>query len=211
MTWNERSGKVALSEMNSKEKTIVAVLGVIIVIALIGIGFLVAKLVADGGTGGQATGIVVAETSPAETSSPEATFTPVAPASVEGLPETTPAPVSDQPVAVVRAESLSPGLPALLVNQPLHGDRRYRLEVTAADGSAASISGSWSQAATGGAGEAQADIAEPIDGATPFTVDVQPPVANPQSWSLSASVGPKDLLGSPPGLVITVWDVTGTQ
>ncbi len=202
---------MALSEMNSREKTIVAVLGVIIVIALIGIGFLVAKLVADGGTGGQATGIVVAETAPADAGTPEATFTAVAPASVEGLAETTPAPVSDEPVAVGRAESLSPGLPALLVNQPLHGDRRYRLEVTAADGSAVSISGSWSQAATGAAGEAQMDVAEPIEGATPFTADIRPPVANPESWSLSASVGPKDLLGSPPALVITVWDVTGTQ
>jgi hypothetical protein len=202
---------MALSEMNSREKTIVAVLGVIIVIALIGIGFLVAKLVADGRAGGEATGIAVTGTVPVEASTPEATFTFVAPASVDGLAETTPAPISDQPVAVVRVESLSPGLPVLLVNQPLHGDRRYRLEVAAADGSAAKIAGNWSQAASGAAGEAQIDFAEPIDGTTPFIVDVDPPVANPKSWSLSASVGPKELLGSPPSLVIIVWDVTGTQ
>ncbi len=199
---------MAFSEMESREKTIIAVLGVIIVIALIGIGLLVAKLASDDSSATE--GISVTGEAP-EAAVPEATFTPVATASLEGLAKTTPATVGSQPVAVAQEKGIAPGLPVIMANEPLHAGHSYRLEVTAADGSKAKVSGSWSQAARNAAGAVEMDVSKPIEGTTPLSVDIEPPLSNPSSWSLSASVGPKELLGDNPVLVITLWDVTGSK
>ena len=199
---------MAFSEMGSREKTIIAVLGVVIVIALIGIGFLVAKLATDDTSATEGLSITVAAP---EAAVPVATFTLVATASLEGLVKTTPVAVSSQPVAVAQEKGIAPGLPAIMVNEPLHAGHSYRLEVTAADGSKAKVSGSWSQAARNAAGAVEMDVSKSIEGKTPLGVDIEPPVSNPSSWSLSASVGPKDLLGDNPVLVITLWDVTGSK
>jgi hypothetical protein len=44
-------------------------------------------------------------------------------------------------------------------------------------------------------------------------VDINPPVADPDQWSVSVSAGLKsaDILGESPKVVITIWDVTGSQ
>jgi hypothetical protein len=199
---------MAFSEMDSREKTIIAVLGVVIVIALIGIGFLVAKLASDGTSSSEAVSVTGAAPG---AGTPVATFTLVATASLEGLVQTTPATVGSQPVAVAQAKGIAPGLPAIMINEPLHGGHSYRLEVTAADGSKAKVSGSWSQSARNDAGAVEMDVSKPIEGKTPLSVDIKPPLSNPSSWSLSASVGPEDLLGDNPVLVITLWDVTGSE
>jgi hypothetical protein len=199
---------MAASGMSSKEKTIVAVLGVIIVIALVGIGILVAKLVVDGGDGGQTTNITPAATVPAQAPAPQETVTLVANPSLEGQ-AATPAPAAAQPVAIVQVKSPGPLLPAILTDQPLHPGRSYRLEIAAADGSAVVIRGSWSQSAKGADGKLELPLPETLDGATPLRLDLVPPMANPSEWSFSVSAVPKDLLGQPPELVITIWDVTG--
>ncbi len=200
---------MTFSGMSSKEKTIVAILGVIILAALIGIGILVARLVTGDQGGRPATGIAVSKTPATAAPEPAVTVTLVAPPSLDQLAQTTPGPISDKPVIVGRAESPGPFLPAMLTNHPLHAGRRYRLEITAADGSSIRIWGSWSQAAMGAKGEIQMPLPQPIDGVTPFRVDIAPPLANPTLWSCSVSVSSKDLQGQPPGLVITIWDVTG--
>lgn len=203
---------MAFSEMNAREKTIVAVLGVIILIALIGIGVLVARLVGGGKAGEEAVLTVVPTAAEqAEQAAPEATITLVAAPAPEQAAEMTPAPVSDRPVVVVREQSPGPMLPALLTNYPLYAGRVYRLEVTAIDGSSLAVQGSWSQAAASAGGEVQTTLPEFFDGPTPFVVDLAAPVAEPTSWSVSISAAPKNLLGESPLLVITLYDVTGSQ
>jgi hypothetical protein len=196
------------SGMNSREKTIVAVLGVILVIALIGIGVLVAKLVAGGGAGGQTTGITPAVTMPDEVAAPPETATLVTNPSLEEQ-GATPAPGGAEPVAVVQAQSSAPLFPATLTNQALHPGRSYRIEITAVDGSETAIRGSWSQSAKSADGKLELPLPEMIEGTTPFRLDLTPPMVNPSSWSVSVSASPRDLLGQPPRLAITVWDVTG--
>jgi hypothetical protein len=220
------------SQMSSREKTIVAVLGVVILIALIGIGFLVARLVTGGEGATQAPEITVIPTTavgdvsgetpttgegataapePGGTPGAAGGITPVPPPSLEGLDTSPPQAVSDQPVVVVRQEGVGPGAPVIIADHPLHAGRRYRLEITAVDGSAVAIQGSWGQAATSASGQAEAPQIEFFEGVTPFRVEIVAPVADPALWSCSASAGPKDLLGQPPSLVITIWDVTGAQ
>jgi hypothetical protein len=41
-------------------------------------------------------------------------------------------------------------------------------------------------------------------------VDIEAPVADPSIWGVSISAGPKGL-GGQANLVITIWDVTGSQ
>jgi hypothetical protein len=201
---------MAFSEMTAKERTIVAVLAVVIIMALVGIGVLVAKLISNGGDGGLEEGIQVPEVT-AAAPGPQATATLVPNPVVEGLGEEVPATISEQPVVVARIESSAPLLPAMLLSQPLRGGHRYRLEITAADGSSTAFRGSWSQTAKGQGVELEMPLPESIEGRTPFVVNITPPVANPVSWSVSASAGPQDLVGSTPGLVITIWDVTGVK
>ncbi|MGD2206633.1 MAG: hypothetical protein PVH17_07630 [Anaerolineae bacterium] len=202
---------MAPSGINSREKTIIAILAVVIVIALIGIGILVARLVTGDKEGGETGGITPVATAPGGAVSSEATATLVANPSLKEPAEATPAAVGDQPVAVVRVESPKQLLPAILTDHALHPGHRYRLEITAIDGSSVAIRGSWSQSAKTADGNLELPLPESIEGKTPFRLDIEPPAANPTSWSLSASASPKDLLGNPPKLVIIVWDVTGSK
>jgi hypothetical protein len=207
---------MSLSGMSSKEKTIVAVLGAVILVALIGIGVLVARLVTGDQNTGDAPQITVAATPAAGATTPgagvsEGTITPVATPSLQELAETTPQPVAASPVVVVRTESPGSPLPALLTSYPLHAGRIYRLEITAVDGSSVPIQGSWSQAAMGAGGKVDATLPEFFETKTPFGIDVASPVPNPSSWSVSASAAPANLLGETANLVITVYDVTGTE
>ncbi len=207
---------MSFSEMSSREKTIIAILGVIILVALIGIGILVARLVLGKGTDGDAPAITVAATPAAGAATPgagvsEGTITPVATPSLKDLAETTPQPVGSSPVVVVRRESPGSPLPVLLTSFPLHAGRIYRLEVTAVDGSSVPIQGSWSQAAMGADGEVDASLPKLFEANTPYGIDVVSPVANPTTWSLSASAAPANLLAPTANLVITVYDVTGTD
>jgi hypothetical protein len=198
---------MAFSGMNSREKTIVVALGVVILIALVGIGILAARLISSG----KAPEITVAATSAAGAATPQATITMVAAPSLTDVVQTTPQPVSDKPVVVGRQESAGPGLPVMIANQPLHAGRRYRIEIKAKDDSSIAIQGSWSQAATGASGKMALPEIKSFEGTTPFTIDIASPVADPTLWSVSASAGPKGILGKSPSLVITVYDVTGVK
>lgn len=195
------------SGMTSREKTLVAVLGAIIVVALIGIGVLAAKLIADKGNGGAAD-ITPVATVASQAVTPEETATLVANPSLEGQ-AATPAPAAAEPVPVKKVESPAPLLPAVLIDQPLHPGRTYRIEIVAADGSPTAIRGSWSQSAKSADGKPALPLPEVIEGTTPFRLELAPPVANATSWSVSVSVAPSDLLAQPPKLAITIWDVTG--
>ncbi|MFC2030237.1 hypothetical protein ACFLWA_05865 [Chloroflexota bacterium] len=201
---------MAFSNVNSRERTLIAALGVVIVIALVGIGFLVVRLVNDGKDSDLTEGVEEAA-SGEEIAVPVPTFTLVAAASLEGLAETTPVAIASQPVAVAQEKGLAPGLPVIVANQPLQAGHRYQLEVTAADGSKAQVVGSWSQSASNAAGKVGVDVSEPFKGKTPLSVDLKPPVPNPTSWSFSASAGPESILAANPVLVITLWDVTGSE
>jgi hypothetical protein len=207
---------MSFSEMSSREKTIIVILGVVILVALAGIGILVARLVTGNGQAGDAPPITVAATPIAGATTPgagvsEGTITPVATPSLKDLAQTTPQPVAASPVVVVRTESPGSPLPVLLTSFPLHAGRVYRLEVTAVDGSSFPIQGSWSQAAMGADGEVSAALPELFEATTPYSVDVVSPLAKPSTWSLSASAAPANLLAPTANLVITVYDVTGTE
>ena len=168
------------------------------------------------GPTGDAPEITVAAKSAAGTATagagvPEGTITPVATPSLKDLAATTPQPVTADPVMVVRRESPGSPLPVLLTSFPLHAGRVYRLEVSAMDGSSFPIQGSWSQAAMGTDGEVAATLPELFEAKIPHSIDVVSPVANPSTWSLSASAAPANLLAPTANLVITVYDVTGTE
>lgn len=207
---------MSFSEMSSREKTIVAILATVILVALIGIGVLVARLVTSDKTSGDVPAITVAATPAAGAATPgvgvsEGTITPVATPSLKDLAETTPQPVAASPVVVVRTESPGSPLPVLLTNYPLHAGRVYRLEITAIDGSTFAIQGSWSQAALGAGGEVDATLPELFEAKTPYGIDLVSPVTKPSMWSISASAAPANLLAQTADLVITLYDVTGTE
>jgi hypothetical protein len=202
---------MAFSEMSSRERTIIGVLAGIIVIALIGIGVLVAKLAAGGGSNQPAGGITGPAATLAEISTPPVTVTLVANPSLDQIVEEAAAPVSEQPVAVARAESPGALLPVIVPNQALQGDHRYRIEIEAEDGSSVLIRGSWSQSAKSASGELALPLPESIEATTPFRLEVVPPMNNPSEWRITVSAAPKDLLAQPPHLAITIWDVTGSQ
>lgn len=194
---------MALSGMSSKEKTIVAILGVVIVLALVGIGILAAKLLADGdaedatatltpGNGGE-----------------EMTPVPIPP--LETPKDEPPTVAAAQPVAVTQVESPGPLAPAMIASQNLYAGHRYRIEITAADGSQLAIQGSWSQAATSNSGQVVAPQIEFFEGTTPHNIQVEAPVADPGMWACSVSASLKEPLGTSTNLVITIWDVTGTE
>lgn len=181
--------------MSSRERTIVAILVVIIAVALLGIGLLVSRLTAN--------------EEPTATASPlpPVTITAVVPPT-PSLPQETPAADVGEPVAVRRAESAGPGAPAIIEMQALHPGRRYRIEITAADGTNVAVNGSWSQAVAATQGQPAAPEIVFFEAMTPHQIAVVSPVENPQMWSVSVSAGPADILGAPPALVITIWDVT---
>jgi len=201
---------MALSGMNSREKTLIAILAVIIVIALVGIGVLIAKLLVDGGADEQAGSITPAPTTTAPVETPAPTATLVENPTLEAEGEVPlPTPAGAEPVRVVQAESPAPLLPVLITNQALYAGHRYRVEIVAADGSAVAIKGSWSQSAKGAGAQIEVSGPEPFEGKTPFTLEVKSPLENPTSWSINVSAGPQDLLSQPPKLVLTLWDVSG--
>lgn len=203
---------MTLSGASSREKVLIAVLAVIIVIALVGIGVLLARLLVDGGADEQAGGITPAATTAVTAEPPAPTATLVDNPSLEGEGEALPPPpppAGNEPVVVVREEGAGPGLPVLIASQPLNAGRRYRIEITAAGGSAVAVQGSWGQSASGEGPEVAVMPRESFEGRTPLTIEVQPLLENPTSWSISVSAGPGDLLGQPSKLVITIWDVGG--
>lgn len=210
---------MALSGMSSKEKTVVAILGVVIVLALVGIGILAARLLGDGEAEDSPPIAVASATSSAEAGA-TATLEPggeggevtaVPPPALEEPKDEPPAIAADQPVAVARAESVGPLAPAMIASQNLYAGHRYRIEIQAADGSQLAIQGSWSQAATSSSGEAAAPQLEFFEGTTPHNIGVAPPVADPEMWACSVSASLKEPLGTATHLVITIWDVTGTD
>jgi hypothetical protein len=202
---------MAFSGMNSKEKTIIAVLGAIILIALVGIGILIARMVAGNGIGEQAPVVTVLPTAAVAEATPEITITQVAAPSLSAAAAAAPVSVGEKPVVVARMQGPGPGFPVIIADQPLAAGHRYRLEVAAADGSQARIQGSWGQAATSASGQVAAPQIEFFEGVTPFSVDVSAPVTDPVLWGCSISAGPKDVPSSPPTLVITIYDVTGVK
>jgi hypothetical protein len=206
---------MAFSRMSSKEKTIVAVLAVVIVLSLVGIGILAAQLIGndDEGEGGT---VAVTSATPATTvgtpgGGEEAEITPVATPALE-TPEDVPPPIEgDAPVAVAQAESPGPLAPAIITDQVLFANHRYEIEIRAADGSQLAIQGSWSQAATSTGGQVTAPQIEFFEGVTPHTIQVGPPVADPARWGCSVSASLKEPVGKTTHLVITIWDVTGVE
>jgi hypothetical protein len=189
---------MALSNMSPRERTIVIALGVIILIALLGIGVLAARLVSD------------QEPEVTAGAAPTVTITAIAPPSPE-VPPATPVVSTGQPVAVTRAEGAGPGAPVLIAAQALHPGRRYRIEITAADGASVQVNGSWSQAAVVSQGQAAAPEIDVFEGLTPYQIEVVSPVENPEMWSVSVSAGLKNILGPQVPLVITIWDVTEAE
>lgn len=208
---------MALSGMSSKEKTIVAVLGVVIILSLVGIGILAAQLLGDGGDEGGSVAVATATSgAPAAAVTPEAggEGSEVAPVDTPALeqPGDVPPPiVADEPVAVAEVESVGPLAPAILVDQPLYANHRYEIEIRTADGSQLTIAGSWSQAATSGSGQLVAPQVEFFEGTTPYTILIEAPVADPEMWGCAVQASLKEPLGQTTKVVITVWDVTGVQ
>jgi hypothetical protein len=201
---------MAFSEMSSRERTIIAVLAGVIVIALIGIGVLAAKLIGGGGSQ-PAAGVTPPAATLAEVSTPPVTVTLVANPSLEEAVEEAAVAVGEQPVAIARAESPGALLPVIVANQALQGDHRYQIEIAAEDGSSVPIRGSWSQSAKSASGDLALPLPESIEATTPFRLDVVPPMSQPSEWRITVSAAPRDLLGQPPHLAITIWDVTGSE
>lgn len=198
---------MAFSQMSSKEKTIAAILLVVIVMALAGLGILAAYLITGEKAGKEAPDITVVPTTAVAVAP---TITLVETPSLQEAARTTPPPVSAQPVIVAKQASPSAGLPVLLVNQTLYAGHRYQLEISTGEGSSVVVQGSWSQAATSSGGQIAAPI-EFFEGKTPYRIKLVSPVTDPVLWSLSVSAGVKEILSKPVVLVITLYDVTGAE
>ncbi len=202
---------MALSGMSSREKTIVAVLAVVIVLALVGIGIVAAQLI-NGDSEDDTAPIAVASASaspqPGDT---DTEITPVPPPELEEPKDEPPPSEATQPVAVARAESPGPLAPAMIASQTLYAGHRYRIEIRAADGSQLAVTGSWSQAATSSGQQVAPPQIEFFEGTTPHNITVNSPVANPEMWACSVSASFKEGLGTSTSLMITIWDVTGAE
>jgi hypothetical protein len=223
---------MSLSSMSSREKIVVAVLGGVILLALVGIGILAANLVSrtddEQGVAGESATAAVGEEegqpagstdAPAEAGAPEAAadITPVA----TPVLQEPPAPAADAAAGevVVRQEGVAGPAPVVIADQALQPGRRYRIEIQAVDGSRVTIHGSWSQVAVGGGGTLNAPTIEFFEGPTPYTIDLALPLADPARWSCSVSAAVKleplaagqgtQLSG--PALAIEILDVTGSQ
>lgn len=223
---------MSLSSMSSREKIVVAVLGVVILLALIGIGILAANLVSgDDGeqeVAGQAATSAAGEAEEQPAGASEGTAQPGA-TSVTGAgspeaaaditPVATPVLREAPPPAaggevVVRQEGVGGLAPVVIADQALQPGRRYRIEIQAMDGSRVDIHGSWSQAAVGGAGTLSAPTIEFFEGQTPYRIDLALPLADADLWSCSVSAAPTLEGGtqlSGPALAVEILDVTGSQ
>ncbi len=214
---------MALSNMSSRERVVVGVLGLVILLALIGIGILAANLVSRSGDQEQVagelatSGAVEGEELPA--GGTEATALPGAPE--EGAANITPVAtplLREAPAAgagdgetVIRQEGVGPLAPVVIADQPLQPGRRYRIEIEAIDGSRVAIHGSWSQAAVGGGGTLSAPTIEFFEGQTPYSIDLALPLAEGEMWSCSVSAAVQVGQGaalSGPALAIEILDVT---
>jgi hypothetical protein len=200
---------MAFTEMNSREKRTIIILAVIIGLAVIGIGILAAKVLVDGGE--RETGITppvatVEAAPPAET-----TVTVVADVASEGPAQNSGASTGEGPVAVMQIQSRGNLLPVMMTEQALDGRRRYRVEIVTVDGSMIAISGTWSQSTKSAGGDLDLSLPQSFEGQTPYVLDLSPGIENAVEWNVSVSAAPKDLLGNPPLLVMTVWDVTGSE
>jgi hypothetical protein len=214
---------MALSNMSSREKIVVGVLGIVILLALIGIGVLAANLVSRSGekqeVAGESATAAAVEGEDLPAGGTEATSIPGAPTESEAdiTPVATPL-LREAPAAgagdgevVVRQEGVGPLAPVVIADQPLLPGRRYRIEIQAVDGSRVAIHGSWSQAAVGGGGTLSAPTIEFFEGQTPHRIDLALPLAEAEMWSCSVSaalqVGQSASL-SGPALAIEIRDVT---
>ncbi len=221
------------SGMSSREKLVVVVLGVVILLALIGIGILAAQLVSQNEEADEIAGKTATVTGEGEgkAGSTEGTAGPTA--SLEAgtqevaaditavaSPALREAPASAPDAApgevVVRKEGVGPLGPVVIANQALQPGRRYRIEIQASDGSRVEIHGSWSQVAEGAGGTLSAPAIEFFEGQTPYRIDLSLPLAEPTRWSCSVSaaikvapLAPGQLSG--PVLAIEIQDVTGSQ
>lgn len=206
---------MAFSEMSSRDRTIIVILVAVIVLALIGIGLLVARLVSDGGIkeeGGGITVVPTSESTVAAQTEAEPTITAVAAPALGQAAEVPKVEVSGQPVAIARQEAVGPLAPVLIAGQALQPGHLYRIEIATSDGSQAAIEGTWSQASTSVSGQVAAPQIEFFDGVTPYSIEVAPPVSDPQMWSLSVSAGWKQVgISGTSKLVISILDVTGSQ
>ncbi len=206
---------MVFSEMNSMDRTIIIILVAVIVLALIGIGLLVARLLSDGGIteeGGGITVVPTSESTVAAQAEVEPTITAVAAPALGQAAEVPQVQVSEQPVVVALQEAVGPLAPVLMAGQSLQPGHLYRIEITTSDGSQAAIEGTWSQASTSASGQVGAPKIEFFEGMTPYAVEVAPPVSDPQMWSLSVSAGWKQVdISETRLLVISILDVTGSQ
>ncbi len=142
---------MAFSEMSSRDRTIIFILVAVIVLALIGIGLLVARLLSEGELAKSEGGITVAPTSESAVAAQagvEPTITAVAAPALGQAAEAPKVEVGEQSVAIARQEAVGPLAPVLIVGQALQPGHRYRIEISTSDGSQAAVEGSWSQAAT---------------------------------------------------------------
>ena len=199
---------MAFSEMSSRERTTIIVLVVVIGLAVIGIGILAARFLI--GNGEDETAI----TAPAPTTEvveSSATVTLAVEATPEGSDPGSAQSAAVNQVEVVQVKNSGPLLPVMLTQHPLDGQRQYRMEIVAANGSTVSIKGNWSQSTTSAGGDLDLSLPENFEGETPLLLDLDPGIDNPKEWLFSVSVSPKDLLGDPPLLILTIWDVTGSD
>jgi hypothetical protein len=215
--------------MSSREKIVVAVLGVVILLALVGIGILAANLVSrtdEEEIAGESVTAAVGEVegqpagSTQETSLPGASseagtqeaavdITPVATPVLEEPPP----PVRDAAGGklIARREGVGGLAPVVIANQALQPGRLYRIEIQAVDGSQVVVQGSWSQAAVGAGGTLSAPALEFFEGQTPYRIDLALPLADATRWSCSVSAAIKGAQLSGPALAIEILDVTGSQ
>ena len=218
---------MALSNMSSREKIVVGVLGLVILLALVGIGILAANLVSrsdeEQEVAGESATAAAVEGEDLPAGGTEATALPGAPAAGEApegadiTPVATPL-LREAPAAgagdgevVVRQEGVGPLAPVVIADQPLQPGRRYRIEIQAVDGSRVAIHGSWSQAGVGGGGTLSAPTIEFFEGQTPYRIDLALPLAEAEMWSCSVSAAVQVGQGaalSGPALAIEILDVT---
>jgi hypothetical protein len=132
------------------------------------------------------------------------------PLSLDDLGEPPAVETGSEPVEVARQESVGPLAPVMIANHPLSAGHSYRVEITAKNGSKTPIKGQWSQSATSASGKVAPPQIEFFRGTTPYNIEVTSPVPDPTIWGVQVSAGPEGLGATAP-LVITIWDVTGTQ
>jgi len=128
---------------------------------------------------------------PAPTTAPVPTSAMVVPVTTATRPVTPPASGTVTPPVPSGVAAQQEGAPvAILTGIRLQPGHKYRLSVTSSEGVAA-FSGTWSQSAVGQDGLPGIKTGN-LQGATPATVEIVPPVASvAKDWMYSASVSNK--------------------